>query len=44
MDSVSRSTGKVIGNQGIKWGGKTLLNLEYADDISIPRVECEQNE
>ena len=29
MDSVLRSTGKV------KWGRKTLLDLDYADDLSI---------
>ena len=35
MDFVSRSTGKAIGDHGIKWGGKTLLDLDYADDLSI---------
>ena len=23
-----------MGNYGIKWGGKTLLDLDYADDLS----------
>ena len=32
---VLRSTGKTIGDHGIKWGGKTLLDLDYADDLSI---------
>ena len=35
MDFVLRSTGKAIGDHGIKWGGKTLLELDYADDLSI---------
>ena len=28
-------SGKAIGYHGIKWGGKTLLDLDYADDLSI---------
>ena len=32
---VLRSTGKANGDHGIKWEGKTLLNLDYADDLSI---------
>ena len=24
-----------MGDHGIKWGGKTLLDLDYADDLSI---------
>ena len=35
MDFVLRSTGKAIGDHGIKWGGRMLLNLDYADDLSI---------
>ena len=35
MDFVLRSTGKTIGDHGIKWGGKTLQDLDYADDLSI---------
>ena len=35
MDFVLRSTGKAIGGHGIKWRGKTLLDLDYADDLSI---------
>ena len=35
MDFVLRSTGKAIGDHGIKWEGKTLLDLDYADDLSI---------
>ena len=26
---------KISGDHGIKWGGKTLLDLYYADDLSI---------
>ena len=35
MNFVLRSTEKAIGDHGIKWGGKTLLDLDYADDLSI---------
>ena len=35
IDFVLRSTGKAIEDYGIKWGGKTLLDLDYADDLSI---------
>jgi len=35
MDFVLRSTGKSMGDCRIKWGGKTLLGLDYADDLSI---------
>ena len=35
MDFVLRSTGKAIGDHGIKWGGRSLLDLDYADDSSI---------
>ena len=35
MNFVLRSTGKAIGDNGIKLGGKTLLGLEYADYLSI---------
>ena len=35
MGFVLRSTGKAIGDHGIKWGGKTLLDLNYANDLSI---------
>ena len=35
MDFVLRSTGKAIGDHGIKWGEKSLLYLDYADDLSI---------
>ena len=24
-----------MGDHGIKWGGKTLVDLEYANDLSI---------
>ena len=34
-DNVLRSTGKAMGNYGIEWGGKTLLDLDYADKLSI---------
>ena len=35
MNFVLKSTGKAMGDHGIKWGGKTLLGLDYADDLSI---------
>ena len=35
MDFVLRGTVTVIADHEIKWGGKTLLNLDYADDLSI---------
>jgi hypothetical protein len=35
MDFVLSSTGKAMGDHGVKWGGKTLLDLHYADDLSI---------
>ena len=35
MDFVLRSTGKAIEDHEIKWGGKTLLDLDYANDLSI---------
>ena len=34
-DFVLRSTGKAMEDHGIKWRGKTLLDLDYADDLSI---------
>ena len=30
-----RSTGTTIGDHGIKWGGRMLLDLDYADVLSI---------
>jgi len=32
---VLRSIVKAMGDHGIKWGRKTLLDLDYADDLSI---------
>ena len=29
------STGKPMPEQGIKWGGKTFIYLDYSDDLSI---------
>jgi hypothetical protein len=29
------STGKALGEHKIEWGGKTFLQLDYADDLSI---------
>ena len=29
------STGKAIGDHGIQWGRKTLLDIDYTDDLSI---------
>ena len=37
MDIILRSTEKAMGDHGIKWRGKTLLDLDYADDLSILR-------
>jgi len=34
MDLVLRSKGKAILDHRIKLGGKTLLDLDYADDFS----------
>ena len=34
MDFVLRSKGKAMGDHRIKWGGKTLLALDYTDDLS----------
>jgi len=35
MDFVLRSITKVIGEHGIKGGSKILLDLGYADDLSV---------
>ena len=35
MNFISKSTEKAIGDHRIKWGGKMLLDLDYADDLSI---------
>ena len=35
MDLVLRTIRKAMGDHGIKLGGKTLLDLNYADDLSI---------
>ena len=35
IDFVLRSTGKAMGGHRIKWGGKNLPDLDYADDLSI---------
>ena len=35
IDFVLRSTGKEVGDHGIKWGGKPHLYLDYADDLGI---------
>ena len=32
---VLRNTGKAMGDHEIKWRGKTFLDLDYADDLSI---------
>ena len=34
MDFVLRSTGKAMGDHAINGERKTLLNLDYADDLS----------
>ena len=35
MDFVLRSTEKATGDHGIRWGGKTILDFNYADDLTI---------
>ena len=35
MYSVVRNTEKAMGEHGIKWRSKTLLELDQADDLSI---------
>ena len=35
MDFVLRYTAKAMGEHGIKWGSKTLLKSNYADDLSF---------
>jgi hypothetical protein len=35
MDFGLRSTGRAMGERGIKRGGKSLLDLDYAEDLSI---------
>ena len=35
IDFVLSSTGMTMGDHGIKWRGKTLLDLDYAYDLSI---------
>jgi len=35
MDFVLRNTGEAIGDHGIKGGGKTLLDLDYAYYLGI---------
>ena len=42
MDFVLRSTGKAMGNHGVKWGVK-FLDLDYADDLSILDKSVKQN-
>jgi len=34
IDFVLRSTGKAMGEHGIKWRRKTFLDLDYANDLS----------
>ena len=35
MNSVLRNTANETGEHRIKWGSKTLLDLDYADDLCI---------
>ena len=35
MESVLKSATEVIGEYGIKWESKTLLDLDYAGDLSL---------
>jgi hypothetical protein len=35
MDFILRSTAEAMGEHGIKWGKKILLELDYANDLSI---------
>ena len=32
---VLRRTGEAMGDHGIQWGGKTILDLDFADDLSV---------
>ena len=35
MEFLLKRTEKEMGEREIKWGSKTLLGLDYADDLSI---------
>jgi len=35
MEFILRNTTKAMEEHGIKWGSKTYLYLDYADDLSI---------
>ena len=35
INFVLRSTGKAVGEDAIKWRGKTFLDLDFTDDLSI---------
>ena len=35
IDFVLKSTGKAMGNHGIKWWKKNSIDLDFADDLSI---------
>ena len=39
MDFVLRSIGKAMGDHGIKWGGKSLLDFPYPGDILMLNFE-----
>ena len=45
MDYVLRSTGKAMRDHRIKWGVKTLLDIDYVDDLSMQdESESKMNE
>ena len=35
LRTLKKHTRKAMGDKRIKWGGKTLLDLDYANDLSI---------
>ena len=35
MDFVLSSTTKALQERGMKWGSRNVLELEYADDVSV---------
>ena len=42
---VLRNIGKTMGEHGIKWGEKTFLDLDYADDLSfLDKIVGKMNE
>ena len=44
VDFVSRSTKKAMGDHGIKWRGKNLMDFDHTDDLSILDESVSKNE